>query len=134
MKKAFCGSSLTAIYLLIISALFGCRDLTVLKRPYQRVLITDFSAPVRTSLPPYDGIPSSLTLRISGTISKPVILTVEQLEGSQGRYMIRRDTLMAGTYTDKEFRGDHYSSQPLELLVAGADSTVGNLTIDWYRQ
>lgn len=127
MRKTFFGSALTALYTLFILALFSCRDLTLVERSYQRVLITDFSAPLRTSLPPYEGIPTSLTLRISGTISKPVILTVEQLGGSQGRYRIRRDTLLAGDYADKEFRGDHYGNEPLELLVTSADSTIGNL-------
>lgn len=112
----------------------GCHDLTIMERPYQRLLISNFSAPLRTSLPPYNGLPTSLTLRISGTISKPVILTVDQLGDSQGRYMIRRDTLIAGTYTDKRLTGDHYSSQSVELTVTGTDSTAGNLIIEWYRQ
>lgn len=134
MKKAFFGYPLTVIYLLVLFSLTGCRDLTVVERSYQRLLISDFSAPLRTSLPPYEGTPTSLTLLINGTISKPVIITVDQLGGSQGRYAIRRDTLMAGTYTDQRFRGDHYSNQAIEMIVTGADSAVGNLTIEWYRQ
>lgn len=134
MKKAFSGYHPTAVYLLVTFALTSCRDLTVVQRPYQRLLIDDFSAPIRTALPPYDHYPTSLTLLISGTITKSVILTVDQLESDKGRYTIRRDTLMAGTYANKRLNGDHYSKQAVELTITGADSTVGNLTIEWYRQ
>ncbi|GAB3281390.1 hypothetical protein GCM10027347_57010 [Larkinella harenae] len=112
----------------------GCRDLTLIDRSYQRVIVQDFSAPLRTLLPPYEGTPYSLTLRISGTINGPVWLAVDQLEGNQGRYAIRRDTLKAGTYTGTSLTGDYYSNQATELLITGEAGTTGNLLIEWYRQ
>ncbi|KAA9347789.1 hypothetical protein [Larkinella humicola] len=126
------GFAMSALVFLV--ALPGCRDVSLVDRPYQRLMIQDFSEPLRTVLPPYDGVPNSLTLRISGTISKPVLIAVDQFGGSQGRQAVRRDTLMAGTHTDTLLRGDYYSNQSTELTVTGATGTVGNLTIEWYRQ
>ena len=134
MKRAFSGCPPTAVYLMVIFALTGCSDLTLVERPYQRLLIDDFSAPIHTALPPYDHYPNSLTLLINVTITKSIILTVDQLGGDKEPYTIRRDTLMAGTYANKRITGDHYSRQAVELTVKGDDSAEGSLTIEWYRQ
>lgn len=122
-----------AVLVAILFVLTSCRDLTVVDRPYQRLLINDFSGPLRTLLPPYDGTPNTLTLRISGTISQPVFFAVDQLAGDQKRSVIRRDTLMAGTYTNKRFSGDYYSNQLTELIITGSAGTTGSLTVEWYR-
>ncbi len=75
-----------------------------------------------------------MTIRVSGTISQPITLHVDPLASSQGSYPIRRDTLAAGTYTDKSFRGDFYSTIETELVVTGAPGTTGALTIEWSCQ
>ncbi|GAB3910141.1 hypothetical protein GCM10028803_49360 [Larkinella knui] len=132
MKKVSYEYTLVVMVALLFT-LTGCRDLTVVDRPYQRLLINDFSGPLRTVLPPYDGTPNTLTLRISGTISQPVFFAVDQVAGDQKRYTVRRDTLLAGTYTNNRFSGDYYSNQLTELVITGTAGTTGNLTVEWYR-
>lgn len=127
----YSGATIT---LLLLLALIGCRELTTIDRSYQRVLVNDFSAPLRTLLPAYDAQPNYLTIRVSGTINRPVMLAVDQLTSGQGRYRVRRDTLAAGTYTDKYFSGDYYSKDETELVVTGTPGATGSLTIEWYRQ
>lgn len=119
---------------MFLGALTGCREVTTINRPYQRVFIDDFSAPLRTLLPPHNGFINSLTLRVSGTISKPVILAVNYESTVGGRLSVRRDTLAAGTYTNKFFRGDYYSNEETELTVTGMPGATGSLIIEWYRQ
>lgn len=128
-------NSLTAVATLLLLSVFtgGCRELVTLDRPHQRVFVTDFSAPVRTLLPPIDHYPSSITLRVSGTVSQPVLLAVDVLAPGRGRSLARRDTLAAGTYANKTFRGDYYSKEEVELIITGTPGTSGSLTIDWYR-
>lgn len=75
-----------------------------------------------------------MTIRVSGTISRPVVVAVDLLTSGQGRQPVRRDTLVAGTYADKYVRGDFYSKEATELVVTGAPGTTGSLTIDWYAQ
>jgi hypothetical protein len=119
---------------LLLYAMTGCREVVTSDRSYQRVLINNFSAPIRTILPPNDGIPSSLKLRISGTISQPVMLAVDLLNMGQGRSAIRRDTLAAGTYANKLLSSDFYSRTKTELIVTGKPGTTGSLTIEWSAQ
>ncbi|AQG78835.1 hypothetical protein [Spirosoma montaniterrae] len=69
---------------------------------------------------------------MSGTISRPVALAVDQLAADQKRYPVRRDTLMAGTYTNKIFSGDYYGKDPTELIVTPTPGTTGSLTIERY--
>jgi hypothetical protein len=123
-----------AIAVALLCAVTGCREVITTDRSYQRVLINDFSAPIRTILPPYGGSPSSLKLRISGTISQPVMLAVDLLNTSQGRLFVRRDTLTAGTYANKLLSGDFYSSTETELIVTGKPGATGSLTIEWSAQ
>lgn len=118
---------------LLLFALTACRELTTVDRSYQRVWINDFSVPLRTLLPAFNGSPNSITLRISGTVSQPVTLVINQLTPGQGRQLARRDTLAAGTYTDRYAGGDYYSKEETELVVTGAPGATGSLTIDWYR-
>lgn len=141
MKQIHLNRLVAVAMSLVLFALPGCREFTTINRPYQRVLINDFSAPVRTLLPPYTdypnslaNFPNSLTLRVSGTISRPVTLAVDQLTPGQGRQRVRRDTLAAGTYTNKLFGGDYYSKDDTELTVTGTPGATGSLTIEWYRQ
>ena len=127
-------SRISVVAVLLLSTLIGgCRELTIVERSYQRVLINDFSAPLRTLLPALNGSPSSITLRISGTVSQPVALVVNQLVPGQGRFPARRDTLAAGTYTDRYVGGDYYFKEETELVVTCAPGATGSLTIDWYR-
>ena len=118
----------------LLLLLAGCREATISDIPYQRVLINDFSAPSLTKLPRFKGIPSSLRLRVDGSISHQVILSVDQLTNGSSREAVRRDTLAAGTYTNKYFGGDYYSSDELELIITSAPGTTGSLTIEWSRQ
>ena len=134
MKQVLLNGTGAVTALVLLFLLTGCRELTTVDRPYQRVLINDFSAPLRTLLPAIDSNPSSITLRVSGTVSRPIILAVDQLVSGQGRYPIRRDTLAAGTYTNKYFGGDYYSKEDTELMVTGTPGASGSLTIEWYRQ
>lgn len=106
---------------------------TTFTRTSQRVLINNFSAPVRTRLLARRDFTASLTVRVSGTISQPVVLAVDQLDTDQKRYLVRRDTLAAGTYADKVFSGDFYGTDA-ELLVTGGPGTTGSLIIDWSAQ
>lgn len=134
MKHVRLNHPVLVIMLLLHGSLIGCREFTTLNRPYQRVIINDFSVPFRTVLPPYDGTPSSLRLRVSGTISQSVILAVDQFDANQKQSPIRRDTLAAGTYTNKSFSGDYYSNRKTELVVTARPGATGSLTIDWSRQ
>lgn len=121
------------VSLLLLAVMVGCREFSTINRPYQRVLIADFSAPLRTLLPAIGYYPNSLTLRVTGTVSQPVTLAVDQLAADRKRYPVRRDTLAAGTYADKYLGGDHYSKESIELVVTAAPGTTGSLTIEWYR-
>ncbi len=134
MKQVHLNHAGAVTTLLLLFALTGCRELTTIDRSYQRVLINDFSAPIRTLLPPLDDYPNSMTLRVSGTISQPVTLSVDQLTSGQGRQRVRRDTLAAGTYTNRYFGGDYYSKEEAELVVTGTPGATGSLTIEWYRR
>lgn len=133
MKQVLPNCPSAIISFLLLLALVGCRELTTVDRPYQRVFIDNFSAPLRTVLPAVDYYPSTLTIRVSGDVSQPVILAVDQLASGQKRYPVRRDTLIAGTYTNQYFGGDHYSKEEVELVVTGTPGTTGSLTIEWYR-
>lgn len=133
MKLILRGRSIAAVMWLLFAQV-GCREFTTVDRPYQRVLINDFSAPLRTLLPARTKYPASLTIRVSGTISQPVTLAVDLLTSGQGRQSVRRDTLLAGTYADKYVGGDFYSKEATELVVTGAPGTTGSLTIEWYAQ
>ncbi|MCY7357762.1 MAG: hypothetical protein LH609_09880 [Rudanella sp.] len=130
MKHLFQNRTVTL--LLFLSALASCRDITTIDKYYQRVLINNFSAPLRTLLPARNNNPNRLTLRVSGTISKPVMLAVDQFGSDLKRVRVRRDTLAAGTYTNKGFSDDFYSQDAVELLVTGMPGATGSLTIDWY--
>ncbi|WP_461053788.1 hypothetical protein [Spirosoma arcticum] len=132
MKKAYFNRTVAAGLLLF--ALIGCREITTIDRPYQRVLINNFSTPIRTLLPARDDYPNSITIRVSGTVSQPVALVVNQLTATTGRQFVRRDTLVAGTYTNAYFGGDYYSKEQTELVVTGAPGATGSLSIDWYLQ
>ncbi|SOD82795.1 hypothetical protein [Spirosoma fluviale] len=135
MKQIFQKYTLRAILFLLPPMLMCCREVTVLNRTSQRIHITDFSVPVRTVLPAPEPYPNSMTIRVSGTISQPVTMHVDPLTPSQGgSYPIRRDTLAAGTYMDKSFQGDFYSTYQTELVVTGAPGTTGALTIEWFCQ
>lgn len=134
MKPVFRQRVNRATLLLFLFAVVGCKEVIVLNRTYQRIRITDFSIPVRTVLPPPKAYPNSMTIRVSGTISQPVTMHVDPLKSGQGSYPIRRDTLAAGTYTDKSFRSDFYSTSQTELVVTGAPGTTGSLTIEWFCQ
>lgn len=129
MKLLFPGRA-PAITLLLF-ALVGCREFTTIDRSYQRLLINDFSTPVRSLLPPPGGNPHSIRLRVSGTISQPVTLTVNQITLDRQRSTARRDTLVAGTYADRNFGGDFYGNTETELIVTGAPGTTGSLTVKW---
>lgn len=131
MTKAHLNRTVNAGLLLF--ALISCREMTIIDRPYQRVLINNFSAPVRTLLPARDDSPNSITIRVSGTISQPVTIVVNQLT-TTGRQFVRRDSLAAGTYTNTYFGGDYYSKEQTELVVTGAPGATGSLTINWYLQ
>ncbi|WP_157816000.1 hypothetical protein [Spirosoma pollinicola] len=126
--------SKNALIALLLFLLIGCHDVTLLDRTYQQIRITDFSVPVRTVLPAPRDNPSSMTIRVSGTISHPVSLKVDPLGSSQGLYPIRRDSLAAGSYTNESFRGDFYSTEATELVVTGTPGTTGFLTIEWFCQ
>ena len=133
MNCFFRNLSFTA--LLSLSALVGCREITTIDKPYQRVLINNFSAPLRTLLPARNNFyPNRLTIQVNGTISKPVMLSVDQFGADQKRIRVRRDTLAAGTYTNKAFSDDFYSQDAVELLVTGAPGATGSLIIEWYAQ
>ena len=133
MKQAFLNGSGAVTLWVLLFAPTGCRELTTVDRSYQRVVVNDFSAPLRTLLPAFNGSPSSITLQISGTVSQPVTLVINQLVPGQGRQLVRRDTLAAGTYTDRYIGGDYYSREETELVVTGAPGATGSLTIDWHR-
>ena len=133
MKRTFSGRAAAVSTLLLLFALTGCREVVTVDRLYQRVLINDFSAPVRTLLPPVGYQPYSITIRVSGTVSQPVLLAVDLLAPGRGRSRVRRDTLAAGTYTGKTFKGDYYSKEETELVVTGSPGASGSLTIEWYR-
>ncbi len=133
MKSISLSRSSVVIPFLLLFALVSCREVTTIDRPYQRVLIDNFSVPLRTLLPAVDYQPNTLTIRISGTISRPVALTVDQLDSGQRRSAVRRDTLAAGTYTDRYFGSDYYSKGEVELVVTGTPGATGSLTIEWYR-
>ena len=124
----------TTVVTLLLSALMGCREVTIVNQSYQRVVINDFSAPLRTLLPSNNGIPNSLILRVSGTISQPVVLVVNNASTVGGKLSVRRDTLAAGSYTNKFFSGDYYSNEETELIVTGMSGTTGSLIIEWYRR
>ena len=132
MNRFFTGR--ICVLALLLLTLTGCREFTTVDRPYQRVLINDFSAPLRTLLPAHDDYPNSIRLRVNGAISRPVVLTVNLLTVNQVRQFARRDTLAAGAYVDKDFGGDFYSKEETELVVTGAPGTTGSLSIDWYVQ
>lgn len=119
---------------LLLFFLIGCREITTIDKYYQRVSINNFSGVLRTLLPARNGNPNRLILQVSGTISKPVMLAVDQFGADQKRIRVRRDTLAAGTYTNKGFSDDFYSQDAVELLVTGAPGATGSLTIDWYAQ
>lgn len=120
--------------LLLLSVSVGCREITTIDKPYQRVIVNNFSAPLRSLLPASDGRPNRLTIQVSGTISKPVMLAVDQFGSDQKRVRVRRDTLATGTYTNKAFGDDFYSNDRVELLVTGSPGATGSLTIEWYAQ
>jgi hypothetical protein len=122
----------TLVALLFLFFLIGCREITTIDKAYQRVLIDNFSAPLRTLLSARDGNPNRLIIRVSGTISKPVMLAVDQLGTDQKPVRVRRDTLAAGTYINKGFGDDFYSNDPVELTVTGAPGATGSLTVEWY--
>ncbi len=132
MKQSLFHLTLRLAALPFVVALSGCSEVLVVDRPYQRVLINSFATPLRTLLPGRVTNPSKLTIRVSGTISQPVALAVDYL--NPGGAPVRRDTLAAGTYADKIFRGDFYSKEQVQLLVTGTPGTVGSLTIEWYAQ
>ena len=130
MNKAYFNRTVTAG---LLFALISCREITIIDRTYQRVLISNFSTPVRTLFPARDDSPNSITIRVSGTISQTTTLTVNQLTAT-GWQFIRRDTLAAGTYANTYFGGDYYSKEQTELVVTGAPGATGSLSIEWYFQ
>lgn len=132
MKQRLPARALALVTILLFFALTNCREVFNADRPYQRVLVNDFSIPLKTLLPGRTTYPSKLTLRVNGSINKPVALAVNYLDS--GRSSVRRDTLAAGTYTDKTFRDDFYSKDQIELTVIGTPGTTGALTIEWYAQ
>lgn len=126
---------LTRLY--AISLCFGlinCREVILLDRSYQRLSIDNFSAPLRSRLPNREKFPSSLTLRVNGTISQPVFVAVYYLQAGQPTYPAWQDTLAAGTFTDWQMRQDFYSREEVELQVTGAPATTGSLTLEWSCQ
>ncbi|GAB3755912.1 hypothetical protein [Spirosoma pomorum] len=114
--------------------LISCKEVALLDRTYQRLSIDNFSAPLRSRLPNRENFPSSITLRASGTISKPVFVTVFYVQAGRPTYPALQDTLAAGTYTDWQIRQDFYSREEIELQVTGAPGTTGSLTLEWYCQ
>ncbi|MBD2703905.1 hypothetical protein IC229_24890 [Spirosoma sp. BT702] len=128
-------SSLTRLYLISLGFwLVSCREVTLLDRSYQRLYIDNFTTPVRSRLAAREKYPSNMTLRITGTINRPVALSVYYLEAGQPRYPALQDTLAAGTYTDRQLSQDFYSREEVELQVTGFPGTTGSLTMEWYCQ
>lgn len=114
--------------------LTGCREVTLLDSTYQRLFIDNFSAPIHSRLSAREKYPSSMTLRVSGTISQPVFITVYYLEAGQLKYPALQDTLAAGDYTDRQMRRDFYSREEVELQVTGAPRATGSLSMEWSCQ
>lgn len=120
-------------FAILLYTLIGCREATISNVPYQRILINNFSTPFRTTLLPLEDFPNTLKLRVDGSINQQVILAVDQLSNGANRQVVRRDTLAAGTYTNRYFSGDYYSKDNLELTITAAPGTTGALTIEWGR-
>lgn len=114
--------------------LAGCREVTLLDRSYQRLYIDNFSTPLYAHLPARQKYPNSMTLRISGTVNRPVTLAVYYLESGKPTFSALRDSLTAGTYTNRQLSQDFYSREEVELQVTGAPGTTGSLNIEWYCQ
>ncbi len=115
------------------SLLLSCKDLTLTDQSYQRVHVANFSVPIRSLMPGRETYPGSMTLRVSGTVDRPVVLSIYQLSG-QSRYPVLTDSLPAGTHTNRSLRQDFYSRDEVELQVSGSPATTGSLDIEWYRQ
>lgn len=121
-------------FVLLWLLLTGCREVDLSDVVKQRVLINDFSQPIRTSLAEADHYPVYLTYRVNGTISRPVKLTVYRLSGPQkGGQVAPATDLSAGTYNNRKFQQDFYESAPVELVITAEPGTTGSLDIEWSR-
>lgn len=119
--------------LLLLIFLTGCEQIALTDRPYQTVAITDFSRPTRAYLSSVDKNVISLSIYVSGSISKPVALKIIQRSATMAEQEAKSIRLEPGTYKRRNFTGDFYASDALEMLVTGQPGTTGSLTIEWYR-
>jgi hypothetical protein len=123
---------LFAITLFWLSSLTACQEREIGRSTSQEIVITNFARPTTFTLSP--ARPSSTTgvsVRIDGTISENVNLTVFRFDTSGKPIPLQSVDLEAGTYQGRGFSFDHYQSEDLKLTVTPSKSTTGNLTIVW---
>ncbi|GAB3760887.1 hypothetical protein GCM10028817_37640 [Spirosoma pomorum] len=72
-----------------------------------------------------------MSIRINGTISENVNLTIFRFDASGKRVPVQSIDLESGTYQDRSFGFDHYQAEELSLTITPSKSTTGNLAIFW---
>jgi hypothetical protein len=112
--------------------LTACQDLDVDRSTSQEILITDFARPATFTLSPArQSYTSTMSIRINGTISEDVNLTIFRFDPSGKRVPLQSIDLKSGTYQDRSFGFDRYQAEELSLTVTPSKSTTGNLAIFW---
>jgi|GEM_PF-6647598 len=120
------------IALFCLACLTACQERELGRSTSQEIVINDFARPTTFTLSPgRQSSTSGLSVRIDGTISEDVNLTIFRFDASGKPVPLQSVDLEAGTYQARGFKFDHYQSEDLQLTVTPSKSTTGNLTIVW---
>lgn len=119
-------------FLFCLTFLTACQEREISRSTSQEIVISDFARPATFMLTPsHQSYTSGMSVRIDGTISEDVNLTIFRFDPSGRPVPLQSIDLEAGTYTGRGFQFDHYQSEDLRLTVTPSKSTTGNLTIFW---
>lgn len=119
-------------FLFCLTCLTACQEREIGRSTSQEIVINDFARPATFTLTPSrPSYTSGMSVRIDGTISEDVNLTIFRFDASGKPVPLQSIDLEAGTYAGRGFQFDHYQAEDLSLTVTPSKSTTGNLTIFW---